>query len=86
MRLHETTNLIEVVYTTVTGNGGGANGVSATVGIQAANTGTQFTQFSLNSASLAAGRKLTYTRADGICNPGPQTCFDPNAIFKNSFE
>ena len=90
-RLHETSDLIEVIYTNVTGNTGqqggtGSNGSSATVGIQAAASGTQFTQFSNETASLAAGRKLSFTRAAAICSPGPQTCLDPNAIFKNSFE
>lgn len=86
VRLHETTNLIEVFYTTVTGNNGGADGVSATAGIQRQNTGTEFDQWSFNTATLVAGMKLTYTRPAGVCNVGPGTCFDSNAIFRNGFE
>ena len=87
VRLYETTNLIEVVYTTVSGDAGGSNGSSATIGVQAASSGTQFTQFSNNTATLAAGRKLTFTRAAAVCNVGPGVCTDPaTIIFKNGFE
>jgi hypothetical protein len=90
MRLHETTNLMEIYYTTVTGNGSpsGANGSSATVGIQqAAPAGSIFTQYSNNSASLSAGQRLTLTRAPGVCNPGPAVCVDPaERVFRDGFE
>lgn len=86
IRLHETSNLIEVFYTNVTGNGGGSGGASATVGIQRQSSGSDFDQFSFNTASLTAGQKLTFTLPPGICNVGPGVCFDPNRIFKNGFE
>ncbi len=87
VRLYETTNLIEVVYTTVSGDAGGSNGSSATIGVQAASSGTQFTQFSNNTPTLAAGRKLSFTRAAAVCNVGPGVCADPaTIIFKNGFE
>ncbi|HWT16324.1 MAG TPA: zinc-dependent metalloprotease family protein [Patescibacteria group bacterium] len=87
MRLHETSNLMEIYYTDVSGNNGGGSGSSATVGVQqAAPAGTVFTQYSNNSAALSAGQRLTLTRAPGVCVVGPGTCFDPNAIFKNGFE
>lgn len=89
VRLHETSNLIEVFYSNVTGNGsggGGGGGASATVGIQRQSSGTDYDQFSFNTNALTAGQKLTYTLPPGICNVGPGTCFDPNAIFKNGFE
>jgi len=87
VRLYETTNLMEIVYTTVSGDAGGSNGSSATIGVQAAPSGTQFTQFSNNTATLAAGRKLSFTRAAGVCNVGPGVCTDPaTIIFKNGFE
>jgi hypothetical protein len=90
IRLHETSNLIEIVYTNVIGNlgqnGPGTNGNSATVGIQAASTGTQFTQFSVDTASLAANRKLSFTRAAGSCQQGASVCIDPSVLFKNGFE
>ena len=86
-RLYETTNLVEVVYTNVTGDASGSNGSSATIGVQAASSGTQFTQYSNNTASLAAGRKLSFTRAAPVCNVGPGVCTDPAAIiFRNGFE
>jgi hypothetical protein len=87
VRLHETSNLIEVYYTTVTGNGGGASGSSATVGIQAAGTGTVFTQFSNNQATLSAGQRLSVTRAAGVCQVGPNVCGElPDPVFANGFE
>lgn len=87
IRLHETTNLVEVFYTTLTGNNGGANGSSATVGIQTvAPVGTTFTQFSSNTASLSAGQRLSYTRAAGTCNPGPGVCANPDIVFRDGFE
>jgi hypothetical protein len=87
VRLHETSNRIEVFYTTVTGNGGGASGSSATVGIQAAGSGTTLTTFSNNTSALSAGQKLTVTRAPGVCSVGPNVCGElPEAIFENGFE
>lgn len=87
VRLHETTNLIEVIYSTLTGNGGGANGGAAIVGIQETGSGTSFTQFSANAAVLTAGQKLAATRPAGICSPGPAMCLDAmELIFKNGFE
>jgi hypothetical protein len=86
VRLHETSNLIEVFYSNVTGNGGGSGGASATVGIQRQSSGTDYDQFSFNTNALSAGQKLTYTLPPGICNVGPGTCFDPNAIFEDGFE
>lgn len=87
VRLHETTNLIEVYYTTVTGNGGGASGSSGTVGIQAAGTGTVFTQFSNNQATLSSGLRLSATRAAGVCTVGTNICgAAPDPVFANGFE
>ncbi len=56
------------------GAGAFAAGVSATVGVQAATTGTTFTQFSNNTASLTAGLQLNAARAAGICTPGTGGC------------
>lgn len=86
VRLHETSNLIEVFYSNVTGNNGGGGGASATTGIQRQSSGADYDQFSFNTNALAAGQKLSYTLPPGICNVGPGTCFDPNAIFRNGFE
>jgi len=86
VRLFETTNRIEVFYTTVIGNGGGASGSSATVGIQAAGTGTVLTSFSVNTPALSAGQKLTVTRAIA-CTVGTNVCGElPNNVFANGFE
>lgn len=58
-----------------TGVGAQADGVSATTGIQAAATGTQFTQLSFNTAGgTVAGRIVTLTRPAGQCTPGTGTC------------
>ncbi len=88
VRLYETINRIEIVYTTLTGNiAGGANGGSATVGIQKMGTGTDFTQFSFNTASLAAGQMLTLGFPTGVCNVGPGDCNTAaNFLFSSGFE
>ncbi len=49
-------------------------GSSATIGAQAASSGTQFTQFSLNTASVAPGTRITGVRAAGICAAGSGGC------------
>jgi len=59
----------------LTGQGAtNTNGVSATVGVQAAATGTNFTQFSFNQAVITPGMKLTAARAAAICAPGSGAC------------
>ena len=64
-----------------------AGGASATVGVQAANSGTSFTQFSFNTAAITTGQVLTATLPSGACSPGPGIC---NAVidmvFANGFE
>ncbi|MEQ1921359.1 MAG: carboxypeptidase regulatory-like domain-containing protein [Pyrinomonadaceae bacterium] len=57
-----------------TGAGANAAGVNSTVGIQAATTGTQFTQFSFNGANLSPGLRLDASRPAGICTPGTGAC------------
>lgn len=63
-----------------------ANGASATVGVQAATTGTTFTQSSLNQAVVTAGRILPATLPPPICSPGPGVCAGGDALFSNGFE
>lgn len=63
-----------------------ANGLSATVGIQAASTGTVFTQSSLNQAVVNAGRVLPATLPPPICSPGPAVCLGGDGVFANGFE
>lgn len=57
-----------------TGIAPNANGVSATIGVQRAQTGTQFTQFSFNTASTSPGFTLTGTLPAGQCTPGTGPC------------
>ncbi|MEO8573159.1 MAG: FG-GAP-like repeat-containing protein [Pyrinomonadaceae bacterium] len=71
--LTEGSDVVRYIYTS-TGIGAQLNGASATVGMQAASTGTQFTQFSFNTASLSAGLQLTATRPPGVCTPGTGPC------------
>ena len=59
--LTEGSDVVKYVYVS-TGVGAQLNGASATVGIQKQATGTDFTQFSFNTASLSAGLQITYTR------------------------
>ncbi len=77
----------EVHYPQVGIAGGNANGASATVGVQAANSGTAFTQFSFNSAAISTGQVLTATLPSGTCSPGPGICSVVNdVVFGNGFE
>jgi subtilisin family serine protease len=69
----EDSNDLEYVYA-LAGTGVNAGGASATVGVQASNTGTNFTQFSHNTASLSAGLRLSATRPTGTCNAGTGIC------------
>jgi hypothetical protein len=73
-------------YNTVAGAAANVGGAGATVGVQAANSGTNFTQFSLNAPSLTAGLRLNAARAPGICNPGPGICGPSDTIFNHGFE
>jgi hypothetical protein len=66
----------------------GANGGSATVGVQAATTGTVFTQSSFNQPVVTPGRVLPATLPPPVCSPGPGTCSGQPAdpIFSHGFE
>lgn len=70
---HENSDQFEYVYAQ-TGAGSFASGVSATVGVQAATTGSTFTQYSFNTASLTAGQQLNAARTPGTCSPGAGPC------------
>jgi putative transposon-encoded protein len=71
--LFEGTSQIRYTYV-LTGIAPNANAVSATIGAQRANTGTRFTQFSFNTASITPGTVLTGTLPAGQCTPGPGPC------------
>jgi len=49
-------------------------GSSATVGIQAATTGSIFTQYGFNSGGLSAGQRLTGTLSSSVCTSGAGGC------------
>ena len=72
IEFNEASNQFSYIYGLTGGNS--ANGVSATIGVQAATTGTTFTQFSFNSASVSPGQRLTATLPAGICNVGSGPC------------
>ncbi len=74
--LNEGADTFRYVYNTV-GIGANAGGASATVGAQRMNSGTQFTQFSFNTASLTAGLQINGARPAGVCTPGNGTCGGP---------
>ena len=71
--LTEGSDIVRYIYNS-TGINAQLNGGSATVGIQAAATGTRFTQFSFNTPSLSAGLQLQAERPAGVCSPGSGTC------------
>ncbi len=62
-----------------------AGGASATIGLQNANAGTVFTQFSFNQASVVAGRVLQGRLPAPICSAGTSVCAS-DVQFKNGFE
>ena len=57
-----------------TGSGPGANGASATIGVQAATTGTSFGQFLLNQGTLLPNQTLNAAIFAGSCVPGRGGC------------
>jgi hypothetical protein len=71
---HEGSNQFEYVYGQ-TGAGSFTNGGSATVGVQAATSGSVFTQFSSNAPSLSPGLKLSAAQAPAVCSTGTGACF-----------
>lgn len=68
----EASNQFRYLYA-LTG-GTGANGASATIGVQSATTGSIFTQHSFNTASVTPGQILTATLPAAICNSGSGPC------------
>ncbi|MGE4072769.1 MAG: zinc-dependent metalloprotease family protein [Lysobacterales bacterium] len=72
IEFNEASNQFAYLYA-LTG-GSGANGASATIGVQSATTGSTFTQFSFNSASVAPGQRLTATLPAAICSSGSGPC------------
>ena len=65
IRLHESTNQIDLIYGDVFGDG-----TSATVGVQR-DTGSAFTQFECNSGGITSGLGVTFTCAGGGGSPTP---------------
>ncbi len=74
-------------FRTIYNNSAGAGGAGATVGVQAANAGTTFTQFSFNTANpVFAGQGMTTTLPPPICSAGTATCGPLDGIFSHGFE
>ena len=70
---HEGSADFEYVYA-LTGTGPNAGGASATVGAQAATTGSVFTQYSSNTSSLSPGQMLNASIAPPECTAGDGGC------------
>ena len=66
-QFHEGSSTIDLVYV----NAAGASGSSATIGVQSASSGTNFRQYSLNTASVSSGTKLTATLPTCTSGTGP---------------
>lgn len=74
VKLTEGSGTIEYIHV-LTGLAGNANGASATVGVQRAATGTQFTQLGFNTAGTTTpGLVQTGTLPAGQCTPGTGPC------------
>ncbi len=71
---HEGSSSFEYVYGSTGGTGAFVSGSSATVGVQAATTGSTITQYSFNSPSLSPGLMLSATRPAGQCSAGSGAC------------
>ncbi|MGB2750421.1 MAG: carboxypeptidase regulatory-like domain-containing protein [Pyrinomonadaceae bacterium] len=61
-------------YYASTGAGTHTGGAESTIGVQAATTGTLFTEFSFNAASVTQGTRLAAARVAGACAPGTGGC------------
>lgn len=77
--LHEGSNSFDYIYL-LNGAGPSSNGAGATIGVQAASSGTVFTQFALNNANLAPGTRLTATMAPAVCSSGSGSCNAPPGV------
>ena len=82
---HKNSNLFDMIYVNAAGAAG--DGSTATIGVQDGTSGAHFTQYSLNTATLASGTKLTSFFPPAICNVGAGVCAVVNdVIFANGFE
>jgi hypothetical protein len=68
----------EYVYASTGSGGAFAGGASATVGVQAATTGSVYTQFSFNTASLSSGLRIQADRPS-TCSSGFGSCVTTSA-------
>ena len=75
--INEGTRNFEYRYTLIPSNGSAKNGKLATIGVQAATTGSVFTQYSFNTESVPTGTVLTVTLPQGTCATGPGVCGAP---------
>jgi len=64
----------EFSYLYVLTGAGVSNGNSASVGVQAATTGTRFTQYSLNQAAITPGLRLDANFPAALCTSGSGGC------------
>ena len=76
---HEGSNSFEYVYA-LTGPGSFSGGASATVGVQSATAGTEFTQYSYNTASLSPGLMISASLAPPVCSSGTGGCIFTAAL------
>ena len=70
---HEGSNLFDFIYAQV-GTGSHSGAALGLIGVQAASTGSLFTQYSLNTASVSAGTKLSASIPPSVCNVGSGIC------------
>jgi hypothetical protein len=83
LRFFENQSSFQVVYN----NSAGASGASATVGVQASNAGTTFTQYLFNTAgTVFQGQGMLVSLPPPVCSPGPGTCAAGANIFTHGFE
>lgn len=73
-------------FRTIYESAAAVNGGSATIGVQAAGTGSSFTQFLFNTAGISSGQVLDATLPPPVCSPGPGICAGGDLLFRNGFE
>lgn len=83
--LHENSSDFDFVYEATAAGTASSGGASATIGVQAGSSGSNYTGYSFDSASVTPGMVLSATRPQTICAIGGGACGGP-AIFKDGFE
>lgn len=86
--LYESSAEFDFLYGATASGTANQNGASATIGVQAASSGTTYTQYSFNTASVTPGTRLSASLPAAVCTIGSGACgANPgDDIFQDGFE